>query len=78
MEIVTPIVVSFVDGSLLWERGQVYIYIYIYIRSYATIPGKEDFKKEARFEAMADNRRKGLPWIWFYRKKLAEYLMWYS
>jgi len=47
--------------DLCFEKEDKFIYIYIYIRSYATIPGKEDFKKEARFEAMADNRRKGLP-----------------
>lgn len=42
----------------LRERTSLYIYIK---KSYTTIPGKEDFKKEARFEAMADNRRKSLP-----------------
>lgn len=36
-------------------------FIYIYKKSYATVPGKEDFKKEARFEAMANDRRKSLP-----------------
>ena len=71
MEIVTLIVGSFVDGSLLWFEKEDK-FIKKKKKSYATVPGKEDFKKETRFKAKADNRRKSLPWTVFYRKKLAE------